>query len=145
MGPGIIQVLESNVSGMSIEHLILEDGAPLRIKDEDRARLKVLFLAKHALAGGKFDKADGSHSVYHDEIKHCLEQLDIELTVSNTYETLFEHPSENYIFTLFNRGQFRNSEILASCLSEFHSLPYLGAPPSMRGFADDKHLTKMDV
>ena len=131
------------MSGVSLNSKILENGAPLRLKDKDRARLKVLFLAKHALAGGGFDKNDGSHAIYHNEIKSCLEALDIDLTIANSYETLFERPEQNYIFTLFNRGGFRNSEILASCLSEYHSVPYLGAPPSMRGFADDKHLTKV--
>lgn len=131
------------MSGTKLDHLLFAEGAPLRIRDEDRERLHVLFLAKHALSGGAFDKNDGSHSVYHDEIRHSLENLGLKLSVSNTYETLFKPVEQNFIFTLFNRGGFRNSEILASCLSEYLSVPYLGAPPSMRGFADDKHLTKI--
>ncbi|WND03406.1 ATP-grasp domain-containing protein [Temperatibacter marinus] len=131
------------MSGISLGHMLFDEGAPLRLKEEDKARLKVLFLAKHALAGGKFDKNDGIHSLYHDEIKHCLENLVDDLAVQNSYEALYEASDRNFIFTLFNRGGFRNSEILASCLSEYHSTPYLGAPPSMRGFADDKHLTKL--
>ncbi len=131
------------MSGIALRHKIRENGAPLRLKDEDRSRLKLLFLAKHALAGGAFDKSDGSHAIYHNEIKSCLEELNIDLRVKDSYEALFERTDANYIFTLFNRGGFRNSEILASCLSEYHGLPYLGAPPSMRGFADDKHLTKI--
>lgn len=131
------------MSGISLDHMLFDKGQPLRLKDEDRKRLKVLFLAKHALAGGKFDKNDGIHSVYHDEIKHCLENLVDDLVCENSYEALYNTGDRNFIFTLFNRGGFRNSEILASCLSEYHSVPYLGSPPSMRGFADDKHLTKL--
>lgn len=131
------------MSGITLDHLLYDEGSPLRIKDTDRERLRVLFLAKHALAGGSFDKNDGTHAIYHNEIKECLEGLGVELDVSNTYEALFERIPQNFIFTLFNRGGFRNSEILASCLGEYLSVPYLGAPPSMRGFADDKHLTKV--
>lgn len=126
-----------------IIHRVQEEGKPLCLREEDRDRLKVLFLAKHAKAGGQFDKKDGSHAVYHNEIRQCLEQLGISLMLADSYETLFKHPGQNFIFTLFNRGQFRNSEIFASCLSEYHSLPYLGTAPSMRGFADDKHLSKI--
>ncbi|GHF11865.1 hypothetical protein GCM10017044_02150 [Kordiimonas sediminis] len=131
------------MSGIQLDHLLFGEGQPLRLKDEDKKRLEVLFLAKHALSGGAFDKNDGSHSVYHDEIRACLERLGVGLKLSNTYEALFKAPDSNFIFTLFNRGGFRNSEILSSCLCEYHSVPYLGAPPSMRGFADDKHLSKM--
>ncbi|MFC3050437.1 ATP-grasp domain-containing protein [Kordiimonas pumila] len=131
------------MSGISIDYTVFEHGAPLKLAEKDKERLNVLFLAKHALSGGAFDKNDGSHALYHTEIRQCLEALDVDMTVSNTYETLFSRIPHNFIFTLFNRGGFRNSEILASCLSEYHSIPYLGAPPSMRGFADDKHLTKI--
>ncbi|PCI60133.1 MAG: phosphoribosylglycinamide synthetase [Kordiimonadales bacterium] len=143
MGSTINLFKGKTLSGISLDHVLLSDGAPLRLKDEDLERLKVLFLAKHALAGGAFDSNDGSHATYHDEIRGCLEKLNIQLEISNTYEVLFQPIEHNFIFTLFNRGGFRNSEILASCLSEYHSVPYLGAPPSMRGFGDDKHLTKM--
>ncbi len=133
----------ADLSGIAVEHLLFEGGAPLRLKPEDKARLKVLFLAKHALAGGQFDKTDGTHSMYHDEIKSCLEGLGLDVVASNSYEALFHSKiDQNYVFTLFNRGGFRNSEILASCLCEYLGVPYMGAAPSMRGFADDKHLVK---
>ena len=39
----------------------------LHIPDSDKVRLKVMFLAKHALAQGEPDPADGNHAIYHHE------------------------------------------------------------------------------
>lgn len=126
-----------------VDQLLFSDGKPLRLKIQDKDRLRVLYLAKHVKGDGEFHQTDGSHAKYHLEIKSCLKTLGLELNFANSYEEIFARPNCNFIFTLFNRAQFRNSEILASCLGEYHRIPYLGSSPSMRGFGDDKHLSKI--
>lgn len=49
----------------------------------------------------------------------------------------------DYIFSLYNRMPFRNSEVFISSVAEYHNIPYLGARPNIRALAEDKHLAKM--
>ena len=52
---------------------IKQDQGPLGILDEDKARLNVMFLAKHALSGGVPHAEDGTHAIYHHEmLTTCL-------------------------------------------------------------------------
>lgn len=117
--------------------------APLRIPDADRRRLKIMFIAKHALGDGSLHSEDGNHAVYHYEIRKILEGLNLNLTVANSYRALFEKPDVDFVFPLLNRGGFMNSEMMLPLLCNMHGLPYLGASPILRGLSDDKHLTKL--
>jgi D-alanine-D-alanine ligase len=116
---------------------------PLKISESARRRLKVMFIAKHALGSGQLHPEDGNHAVYHHEIRGILDELGFELTVANWYDALFEKPDVDFVFTLLNRGGFLNSEMMAPLLLTMHKVPFLGASPILRGAADDKHLTKL--
>ena len=119
--------------------------APLILTDMVRRQLKVLFIAKHALAGGGLDAADGNHSPYHHEMRTILAALFERLQIATTYDVLFEDPGVDFVFPLLNRGGFFNSEMLCPLLCNRLGLPYLGANPILRGLADDKHLTKLEA
>jgi len=115
----------------------------LRLAQADRERLKLLFLAKHALADGERDPVDGDHAVYHCHVRDTLEQLGFNLRVANSFEALFQELDVDFVFSLLNRGGFYNSEMLAPLLCSRLETPYLGARPILRGLSDDKHLMKM--
>jgi D-alanine-D-alanine ligase len=115
---------------------------PLKLFASDRERLKLLFLAKHALSGGAPDAQDGTHAVYHHEMLTTLRSIGLEVKAADTYEALFERPDADFVVTLLNRGGFLNSEMLAPLLLTRHKLPFLGASPILRGLSDDKHLMK---
>lgn len=114
----------------------------LKIADVDKARLRVLFLAKHAFSDGRPDAEDGSHAIYHHELRQTLEAIGVQLDLANDYSALHRRPDADFVVTLLNRGGFTNSEMLAPLLLTQHGVPFLGASPILRGLADDKHLTK---
>jgi D-alanine-D-alanine ligase len=104
--------------------------------------LRILLVAKHALWDGELHPSDGSHALYHREMRLALEAIGVNLLVANGYEILFDRPKCDFVFPLLNRGGFLNSEMLLPVLCERLGLPYLGASPILRGLSDDKHLTK---
>ncbi len=114
-----------------------------QIPDDAKARLKLLFLAKHACGNGEPDAEDGTHAVYHHELLTTMLGLGLTVDVTNNYDALFQKPDANFVVPLLNRGGFQNSEMLAPLLLERHGLAYLGASPILRGLSDDKHLMKM--
>ena len=115
----------------------------LRIPAGDKARLKVMFLAKHALATGEPDAADGNHAVYHYEMRTTLERIGLNVVPANSYAALYEKPDADFVVTLLNRGGFLNSEMLGPLLLTRQGIPFLGASPILRGLSDDKHLMKV--
>jgi D-alanine-D-alanine ligase len=108
-----------------------------------RETLNILFLAKHACSSGTMDAHDGNHAVYHHEIRSILQSRLAHVRAADQYEALLDPQIGDYVFTLYNRGGFRNSEVLAATLCEYRGVPYLGAPPMIRGLTDDKHFTKV--
>ena len=115
---------------------------PLRLFDEDKDRLVILFLAKHALSGGVPHPEDGTHAVYHHELLTTLRTAGFWVTAANDFDSIWERPSADFVVPLLNRGGFLNSEMLAPLLLTRHGLPFLGASPILRGLSDDKHLMK---
>jgi len=108
----------------------------------------ILFLAHYAPnINGIFPKHDKIHSVYanyHKKIYEILSKNFQNLISSNEPQIMLNPPSTiDYIFSLYNRMPFRNSEIFISSLSEYHKIAYLGATPNIRALAEDKHLSKM--
>ncbi|HEX8450272.1 MAG TPA: phosphoribosylglycinamide synthetase [Allosphingosinicella sp.] len=124
-----------------MKHLPRRQG-PLRIFDEDKDRLVILFLAKHALSGGVPDKADGTHAVYHHELLETLRMAGFFVSAAKSYDDLWERPEADFVVPLLNRGGFLGSEMLAPLILTRHGLPFLGAAPMLRGLSDDKHLMK---
>lgn len=113
------------------------------IPPADKARLHILFLAKHARADGSADPVDGNHAVYHHEMRATLEAIGLNISVANSYDALFDRPNADFVVTLLNRGGFQNSEMLAPLLLSWRDVPFMGASPIVRGVSDDKYLSKM--
>ena len=116
---------------------------PLRISDEDKARVRMLFMAKHALWGGGMHPEDGNHAIYHHEVRTTLESLGLNLQFANSYDVLYQRPDVDFVFPLLNRGGFVNSEMTIPILCNMHRIPYLGAMPFLRGLGDDKSVSKL--
>lgn len=115
----------------------------IRIPAADKARLRILFLAKHARADGRPDAQDGNHAIYHHEMRTTLESIGLHVDVADSYDALYERPDADFVVTLLNRGGFQNSEMLAPLLLGRRDMPFLGASPIVRGLSDDKYLSKM--
>jgi len=115
----------------------------MRISPADKARLRLLFLAKHACKGGGADSVDGNHAVYHHEMRSTLEAIGLHVAVADSYDALFDKPDVDFVVTLLNRGGFQNSEMLAPLLLSWRGVPFLGASPIVRGVSDDKYLSKL--
>ena len=113
------------------------------IPEEAKRRLRIMFIAKHAMWEGGLHPEDGNHALYHVEVREILKELGLNLVLGNRYEALFDRPDVDFVFPLLNRGGFLNSEMLLPLLCTRHGLPFLGASPILRGLADDKHLTKL--
>lgn len=118
---------------------------PLVIPEEAKRRLKIMFIAKHALSDGTPHPQDGNHALYHHEVRTILEGLGLNLVLADRYEALFEHPGVDFVFPLLNRGGFLNSEMLLPLLCTRLAIPFLGASPILRGISDDKHSTKLEA
>lgn len=119
--------------------------SPTRIPTEAKQRLDILFIAKNALWQGGLHPEDGNHAVYHRELRETLEEIGLRLSISQSYEALFEKPDVDFVFPMLNRGGFLNSEMLLPLLCTRHGIPYLGASPILRGLSDDKHLSKLEA
>ena len=116
---------------------------PLAIAQEDKDRVRLLFMAKHALWGGGMHPEDGNHAIYHHEVRSTLESLDLKLTLADSYDVLFSAPDVDFVFPLLNRGGFVNSEMTIPLLCNMHRIPYMGAMPFLRGLGDDKSVSKL--
>ncbi|WP_443970724.1 phosphoribosylglycinamide synthetase [Sphingobium sp. CR28] len=113
----------------------------LRLSAEEKSRIKLLFLAKHARAGGSLDPVDGSHACYHHEMLTTLRGIGLSVEAGNSFEDL-SATKANFVIPLLNRAGFFNSEMMAPLMLERMGKPYLGARPIIRGLSDDKHLMK---
>src|SRR6188472_740599 len=115
----------------------------LKIPAADKARLKVMFPAKHALAAGEPDSQDGNHAVYHHEMGETLREIGLNVVPANSFDAICAKPDVDYVVTLLNRGGFSNSEMLAPLMLTRHGIAFMGASPIVRGLGDDKHLMKL--
>ncbi len=110
--------------------------------------LRVLFLAHYApnsigepIPTGISDKV---YAEYHHKIYHELKNIFHNITSTSDVSLLLAPSVDfDYIFSLYNRMPFRNSEIFVSSIAEYHKIPYLGSTPNIRALAEDKHLAKM--
>jgi D-alanine-D-alanine ligase len=122
---------------------LFDQITPTTISAEARERLRILFIAKHALWDGGLHPEDGNHAPYHVEVRDILKGLGLNVSLANRYDALFEKPDVDFVFPLLNRGGFLNSEMMLPLLCTRAGIPFLGASPILRGMADDKHLTKL--
>lgn len=111
-------------------------------------KLNILFLAKHAPEESsmrpEINSSDGITPIYHYEIFQSLKKTGHNISSSNSVEVLFDSDIQcDYVFSLYNKLAFRNSEVFVSALCEHRKIPYLGAKPNIRAIAEDKHLAKV--
>src|SRR3546814_5433076 len=97
-----------------------------------RSALRILLVAKHARWDGELHPSDGSHAIYHREMRQTLETIGVNLSIADSYEALFDRPAADFVFPLLNRGGFLNSEMLLPLLCQRMALPYLGASPILQ-------------
>jgi D-alanine-D-alanine ligase len=116
--------------------------ASRRLPDAAKRSLRIMLIAKHARWEGGLHPSDGSHAIYHLEMRRTLEEIGVRLSIADSYEVLFTRPDVDFVFPLLNRGGFLNSEMLLPLLCQRLDIPYLGASPILRGLSDDKHLAK---
>ncbi len=116
---------------------------PLQIPADAKERLRILFMAKHALWGGTAHPEDGNHAIYHHEVRTSLESLGLNLSLANNVRILYDRPDIDLVFPLLNRIGFVNSEMLVPLLCNMHGIAYVGGSPIVRGLGDDKHLSKL--
>lgn len=117
-------------------------AVPRALPASARRDLTILLIAKHVHWDDGLHPSDGSHAVYHREMRTTLEAIGVDLQLADSYEALFAAPKVDFVFPLLNRGGFLNSEMLLPLLCQRLGIPYLGASPILRGLADDKHLSK---
>ena len=110
--------------------------------------LKILFLAHYAPRNPNdvipTGIADTVYAIYHHKIYREILNI-FPNTISSSDVSILMKPNLNvdYIFSLYNRLPFNNSEIFVSSVAEYLKIPYLGATPNIRALAEDKHLAKM--
>ena len=121
-------------------------GPLLRLDHETKQQLRLLFLAKWAEADGTPKGQDGTHAVYHAELRDVLRNIGFQVEASGRMQRLFEPLDKiDFVVSFMNRFGFSGSEMLAPLLSRFNDIPFFGANPILRGLGDDKHLMKLAV
>lgn len=120
----------------------------LRLTPMEKGALKVIFLAKQAplVVDGprpEIHEQFGVEPRYNHEIFSLLREIGIECISCRSLDALPDLANEsNFVFTIFNRADFRNGEIFVSLQCEKLGIPYLGAPPNVRALAEDKSFAK---
>ena len=112
--------------------------------------IKLLFLAKYAPKTINSRLPSGIEDIlyaeYHYDIYRILhDNFPNIISTSNIENIIHQKPDVDYIFSLYNRLPFRNSEIFVSSLAEYYNIAYLGARPNIRAIAEDKHLAKLQA
>lgn len=113
----------------------------LMLSPEQKSLTKILYLSDYSQNEDSFSK---DQHQYHKEIFYALKSIGLSVSAGDSVEKLISsHKDFHYVFSLLNRMNFNNSEILISSLCEYYLLPYLGSTPNIRALAEDKHLSKL--
>lgn len=110
---------------------------------------KILFIAKYA---PNYDNEfvaknpkDLLYAQYHQDIYNILKK-NFDVTSATCPDKLIKYYNcFDFVFSLLNKMNFRNSEIFISSLCEYYKIPYLGATPNIRAIAEDKHIAKLQA
>lgn len=110
--------------------------------------IRILYLAHYAPATPDAPLPTGVkdlvYAEYHFKVFQILKKVfPLTVSCSDPGVMLRSDLTVDYIFSLYNRMPFRNSEVFVSSVAEYHNIPYLGARPNIRALAEDKHLAKM--
>ena len=120
----------------------------LRLSTEEKRALKVIFLAKQAPMSVDSPRPEihehfGVEPRYNYEILSLMRDMGIDCVPCRSLDAFTGLArNANYVFTLFNRADFRNGEIFVSLQCEKLGIAYLGAPPNVRALAEDKSFAK---
>ena len=120
-----------------------------QLTDSEIASLNILYLApfapdKNAKKPPPMHQHVGVVPRYNFELYKVLQSLGLRVTPCNDLSYFIRNAKNyNYIFTIYNRADFRNSEIFVSSICEYFKIPYLGAPPNLRAVAEDKYIGKL--
>ncbi|MCY7387478.1 MAG: hypothetical protein LH481_05335 [Burkholderiales bacterium] len=120
----------------------------LRLSPETKKGLKVVFLAKQAPFDLREPRPElheqlGVEPRYNYEIMSILQEMGVTCVPCRSLDAFESLASDaDFVFTIFNRAEFRNGEIFVSLLCEKLGIPYLGAPPNLRALAEDKSFAK---
>lgn len=105
--------------------------------------MDILFFAKYAKHMDNVLPEDKVYLNYHQDIYRILKTMEYNIIPCNNFDDLIKFKNVDYIFTLYNKADFRNSEIFVSEFAEFLKIPYLGARPNIRALSEDKCCAKM--
>jgi hypothetical protein len=86
------------------DHRVTIPVRPRIIPEEAKRRLRIMFVAKHALWDGGLHPDDGNHALYHVETREILKSLGFDLVVESRYSALFEEQDVDFLFRMYNRG-----------------------------------------
>lgn len=110
---------------------------------------KLLFLAEYAPTNGQIatKPKDGENKFYaesyHFKIVETLAELKCDFYSTSDINFLIDN-YKNYdlVWSIYNRINFRNSEIFVQSLCERLGVNYIGATPNIRAIAEDKSAAK---
>ncbi len=105
--------------------------------------MNILFFAKYAKGNANNLPEDEVYWNYHQDIYKILKSTGNTIVPCNDFNELMLIKDIDYIFTLYNKADFRNSEIFVSEFAEYLRIPYLGARPNIRAISEDKCCAKM--
>jgi D-alanine-D-alanine ligase len=109
---------------------------------------RILYLARFAPLDESekpsLDETWGNSPYYHHALYHAIKTTNAQVIPSrNPMDILSNRDSCDFVYSIYNRASFRNSEVFVSALCEYAGLPYLGGPPNIRAIAEDKSLAKL--
>ena len=109
---------------------------------------KILFLGQFASMNRqslepKTEEGKFYANTYHFKIIEILEKYDYDFFATDDVSYLIKnHDNIELVWSVYNRLNFRNSEIFVQSLCEYYNLKYIGAAPNIRAVIEDKSLSK---
>jgi D-alanine-D-alanine ligase len=109
----------------------------------------ILLLAQFVPTDGVMLRIPRSHEecfyaeTYHQKIIDSLKKQKYSFDSASEVEYLSEnHSKYKLVWSLYNRLNVRNSEILIQSLCEYYGIKYIGAAPNIRALVEDKSMSK---
>lgn len=105
--------------------------------------MRILYFAKYSKYVDDVLPEEKVYFNYHQDVYGILQSMGHKIIPCNNFDDLLKCKNIDYIFTLYNKADFRNSEIFVSEFAEYLKIPYLGARPNIRALSEDKCFAKM--
>lgn len=110
---------------------------------------KILFMAQFAPTNGKLINIPQTPEecfyaeTYHWKIIEILKNTEYDIETTSDVEYFIKnHNKYQLVWSVYNRLNFRNSEIFIQSLCEYYKIKYIGAAPNVRALVEDKSLSK---